>query len=217
MGLATLGPFRFRLDPHTVTWDYTITAVDVPTVGGKVVQVLGSHLGDMTVTGSFGTGGWREQARFLEAMKTLGDQQVAAQQVSRSTFQPFRFKYPPKGWDFGVYLTNYTQPGARGSVQLDNTTTAPQWQLTLFIVEGAQALKKVAQDVFIARLSAGLGWKQTEFNGPMTMADVEQALSGQSLVEYISQGMGVAPVSTTSGGGGGRVGGSGTGIGMVAQ
>jgi len=205
MGLATLGPFQFRLDPHTVSWDYEITAIDIPTIGGKVVQVLGSHLGDMKVTGSFGKGGWREQEKFLIAMKAIGDDQVNAQRVSNSTRQPMRFRYPPKGWDFGVYLTSFKQPGQFGSVQLDNTTVNLQWELTLFIVEGAQALKKVAQDVFIARLSQGLGWKQTEYNGPMTLSDVEKTLGGESVVDFISAEFGIAAntSSTASSGGGG--------------
>jgi hypothetical protein len=200
MGVATLGNHRFRLDPESVSWDFKIHAVDLPAVGGKVVQVLGTELGDMTVTGSFGVGGWREQAEFLKTMKTIGDDQVNAQRASNSTVQPFRFKYPPKGWDFAVYLTGFTAPGSSRSIQLSETIANPKWTLTLFIVEGAGTLKKVAQDVYISRLSQGMGWKQTAYNGPMTMGEVEGALNGRTLVEYISEELGIAPAQTRADG-----------------
>lgn len=189
MGVATLGSHRFRLDPESVSWDFTIHAVDIPAIGGKIVQVLGTQLGDMTVVGSFGVGGWQEQNEFLETMKTIGTRQVNLQRVSNSIEPPIRFKYPPKGWDFGVYLTGYSSMEGRGSVQLDNTIVNPKWQLTLFIVEGAGTIKKVAQDVYLARLSKGLGWKQTEYNGPLNMGQVEAALGGRNVAEYFASQM----------------------------
>jgi len=195
MGVATLGPHTFRLDPHLVSWDFSISSKEIQTIGGKVVQILGARLGDMTVAGSFGVGGWQEQARFLEEMKALGADQVATQRISNSTATPTRFTYPPLGWDFLVYLTEFSQPGAGNSVGLDNKIVAPQWQLTLFIVSDNAGLRQIAADVYLSRLVEGIGWKQTPYNGPMTFADVNTAMGGKSDNEYIAERTGLAGTS----------------------
>lgn len=171
MGLATLGNHVFRIDPSSVTWRYTLKTRDFKTVGGKVVQVFGSRIEDMTVTGSFGSGGWREQADFMEEMKKIADAQVTAGLTSHSTADPVRFRYPPKGWDFLVYLTAFKDPAGTGSIALDDRNINPKWTLTLFVVEDNTGLKQIAMDTFISRLANGLGWAQTSYNGPMTQAE----------------------------------------------
>lgn len=185
MGVATLGNHRFRIDPTSIRWDYTIKAREIQTVGGKVVQIFGANLGDMTVTGTFGTGGWQEQARFLAAMEAIGDRQA-----KNTTADPIHFRYPPKGWDFLVYLTAYAQPGASKSVRLSPEITAPQWRLTLLIVEDNSGLKQVAMDAFLARLAEGIGWKQTIYNGSMTMDEMSKVTGGQT-GEYLLKQAGI--------------------------
>lgn len=202
MGLATLGGHAFRLDPRVVSWDFSIIAVDTPTIGGKVVQVLGATLGDMTVTGSFGVGGWQEQERFLQTMKDMADSQFSKAGGKVGLSEPLIFRYPPKGWDFLVYLTGYKQPGGVGSVLLDDSVHAPEWQLTLFLVEDNAGLTKVAIDTYIARLAEGIGWKQTVYNGPMNFSDVEATLQGRTFEQYVSEQLGISPVQTSSSTGG---------------
>jgi len=165
MGLATLGSHTFRIDPSSAEWKYSVKTCDIKTVGGKVVQVFGARIEDMTITGSFGVGGWQEQAAFLEAMKTIADAQVSSALVSQSTAEPLRFLYPPKGWDFLVYLTAFSDPAGSSSVHLEDTNFAPEWSLTLFVVEDNSGLHQVASDAFIARLAAGMGWHQSVYNG----------------------------------------------------
>ena len=199
MGLATLGSFTFRLDPESVEWDYRIKYVDKKTVGGKVVQILGATFGDMRLEGSFGVGGWEEQADFLAKMKALADQQVKDASVVNSSAEPLQFRYPPKGWDFLVYLRAYTNPRGPASVRLATEEFAPRWGLTLFIVEDNTGLRKVAADRIIARLSAGLGWKQTKYNGPMDMTEVSATLAGRGIQGYLQEEFtpGFAPAAST--------------------
>ena len=189
MGVATLGGHTFRVDPTSVSWDFSVTAVDIPAVGGKIVQVLGAKLNDMVVTGSFGVGGWREQEAFLEKMKAMASSQFGMTSGLVTNGEPLRFQYPPKGWDFLVYLTQYADPrGGRRSVTLDpKTEHAPQWQLTLTIIEDNAGLTKVATDAYIARLAEGVGWKQTKFNGPMTAQEVEETMQGRTIEQYLAE------------------------------
>lgn len=178
MGLATLGDHTFRIDPTSVSWKYAVKSRDFNTVGGKVVQIFGARIEDMTVTGSFGVGGWQEQAAFLEKMKTVGTAQVTSGLNGNTPSPPLHFRYPPKGWDFLVYLTKFTDPRGPSSVHLEDTNFAPKWSLTLFVVEDNTGLQQVAMDSFISRLADGLGWKQTSYNGPLTQADVVSLVGG---------------------------------------
>jgi hypothetical protein len=125
-----LAGVQFRINPNSVKFDYTVKTRADPTIGGKVVQVFGVHLGDLVVSGEFGAGGWEEQATFLARMKALS---LAA--VADAEADPLRFMWPVRGWDFLVWLKSYTTPDGPSSVALHNTIVSPQWTLTFQIVE----------------------------------------------------------------------------------
>jgi hypothetical protein len=223
MGVASLAGQTFRLDPTSVRWDFKTKVADIPTVGGKVVQVYGTEISDMVLSGTFGTGGWREQEQFLERMKELGDKQVADVGRVRGTEDPHRFLYPPKGWDFLVYLKEFSTPdGGQRSVYHSNEIIAPRWTLTLFVVEDNSGLRKVAQDAYISRLSRGLGWKQTAYNGPLGILEMQQTLGGLTIQEYLAKEFGLGAVATGNQEGGyvgpstGSGGGGGPGIAGIA-
>jgi hypothetical protein len=199
MGNASLAGRRFRLDPTSIRWEFSPTVADQPTVGGKVVQIVGTSISDMTVTGTFGAGGWEEQVKFLERMKDLATAQVASASQSRSNSGGvIRFLYPDKNWDFKVYLKAYSNPEGSRSVAFDNKIVAPKWTLTLFIVEENTNLKRIAQDAYLARLSKGLGWRQTSYNGPMNEDELTQALEGKTVGEYLTEQFGLATDVSTA-------------------
>jgi hypothetical protein len=204
MGLATLNGVPFRLDPESIAWSYTVRTADIKTVGGRVIQVLGATIDDMRVTGSFGKGGIREQETFLSRMQDIGNEQVADAGILNSTKPPLHFVYPPKKWDFLVYLRAYTEPGSSMSVQARPENFAPRWQLTFFVVDDNAGLKTIAKDQFISRMAQGLGWnqiknvgwRQTLYNGPMTMSDVENAIGTTDVQGYIAQVYGQTQTSS---------------------
>lgn len=181
MGVGRLGSFTFRLDPESVRWEYRIKATVKRTVGGKVVQVFGTELGDMTVTGSFGVGGWREQQRMLAAMQAIGDAQARG-----DGGEPLRFLYPPRKWDFLVYLRSFTQTGAQESVEWANENFAIGWTLVLFPIEDNSGIKKVIQNDYIARLAEGIGWKQTKYNGPMSVEEMGEVMGVLQVADELS-------------------------------
>ena len=164
MGVALLGEHKFRLDPSSIQWNFTIKTNAFETVGGRVVQVYGTDTGDMQIEGSFGRGGYVEQKAFLEEMRKIGLAQ-AANAKAKTAVNPLRFLYPPKGWDFLVYLKEYRQPGGNNSVMVEPHLVDIPWSLRLFIVEDNADLTRIVVDNYIARMSIGLGWKQTTFNG----------------------------------------------------
>lgn len=169
---ATIGGVPLRINPHSVKWTFEMKVQQYETVGGRVVQIYGTEMGDMTVQGQFGNGdiakgdmeGWQEQARFAEQVKAWAE---GAQKNGR----PLRFLFPAKKWDFQVYIKAYSSPDGN-SVNLSNGIFNPKWTLTLFIVEDATGtVVGNIKDTFIDRLMHGIGWKRTAFNGPMGESD----------------------------------------------
>lgn len=187
-GLASLGGVPFRIDPTSAEWDMSVKSAEHKTLGGKVVQILGVDISDIVVKGSFG--GWKEQRHFLVRMKKVADRQIAGyvqpSGVQVEGAEPMRFLFPPRGWDFDVYLKAFTQAGS-DSVVYDLQTIAPPWQLTLWVVENKTTgtLDHASKNAIIARLSAGMGWKQTRYNGPLSYTDIEEALGGKSIEEWL--------------------------------
>lgn len=180
MGLASLGGIPFRIDPNSVTWDFQMKVVDKPMLGGKVIQVIGTRLGDMTLTGAFGfgdrakkdTAGWEEQDRFRDQVKKWAKDMAADRRAT-----PIRFLYAPKKWDFLVHVKAFSNPEGENGVVHAPEVFNPKWQLTLFVVQDRSGVVvKGIRDLYIQRLMEGVGWKQTEYNGP-TEAEVSELLS----------------------------------------
>lgn len=155
-----------RIDPNSVRWNYDSKVKTFESVGGKVIQVFGTTLGNMTIEGSFGIGGWQQQVEFLKAMKAIGVEQ-SEDNMSQHNKPPLRFTYPPKGWDFMVYLRDFSSPDGPEAVNMSPAIFNPKWTLTLFLAEDNANLTELATNAYISRLSKGIGWKQSEFNGPL--------------------------------------------------
>ena len=154
---ASLNGVPFRLNPDSISLDFMIKSSTTPTVGGLVVQVYGVEFSDLTVTGSFGSGGWQEQLQFLNRMKKLAYNQ-SVQPIGSAPPEPVLFLFPSRNYKFLVFLKSFASPQGMGVVY-DNTIVNPQWTLTFFIETDLTSgvLKKTAMDSYIARLSNGLG------------------------------------------------------------
>jgi hypothetical protein len=172
MGTASFGGWVFRIDPTSVKWDFKVRTNTTYTIGGKVVQILGTELGNIDLMGTFGRGGYQEQRRFLNAMIDVGDDQVR----NFTEDEPPRFIYPAYGWDFLCYLVSYT--GAEGqAVTYAPEIINPMWRLSLHIVEDNSGLTEATTNDFIARLARGIGWEINQYNGPGGWEGVRQFLT----------------------------------------
>ncbi len=191
--VALLGGEPFSIDPIAVTWDYRGHLVDKPMSGGKVVQVFGADIGDIKVTGRFGSmDNIETQLAFLKRMKKM-----SSTLATHPEAKAYRFFWPEQGWDFMVNLKEYNQRGGPAAQHtIDNY--APQWNLTLMPVGGTDQLKTATVTMFIERLSAGIGWRLTKYNGPATYNEVAQTLTAagvSTLDEFnrMAYGLGTAP------------------------
>ena len=190
MGTATLGypggpSIAFRLDPELVDWSWEVLTNVIETIGGRVIQVIGAQLSDLTVQGSLGQGtgqSWAHANAFLSAVTKIMEAQSADSNQQARMHPPAVFTYPPKNWRFQVYVKALTDPDGSSSVILRPGKINQRYSLTLFIVqEATAALVKAgttngvfsqkaydAVSAFMARISDGIGWHFTQYNGQAT-------------------------------------------------
>jgi hypothetical protein len=208
MSVASLGDIRLRINPSQVHWEYSVDAAVIPTVGGRVVQVYGVTLGDMTVQGLYGQKrdgvpkeSWELAEDFLKNIRRLAIEQsrpVTAAQLSGVDPTPmhrtWRFYYnddtaerrnnglPIHNWDFQVSIKSLKDIAAPSfSLAHQTGKFSYGYELTLFLhQDNTGKLSTVAKNAFIERLSSGLGWQRTPYNGHMTVADLQAYLSKNS-------------------------------------
>lgn len=185
----TLGGYRLRVNPSEMRWNFGMKVADQAAVSGKVIQILGVKISDLTLRGqyspdrSFGDReAWQQAERFRMWVK-----ETSKAYADNPSTPPIRLTYPPRGWDFEVYIKSITPYTNR----IDEIS--PMWELVLFPVgEGANTVVRGVRDLYIKRLMDGIGWKQTAYNGPMTQALVDEELGGQSVQDYVAQKTGEA-------------------------
>ncbi|MFE0490206.1 hypothetical protein [Streptomyces griseoaurantiacus] len=203
MALASLGfdggpQITFRLNPSSIDWSFDIHTTVTPTVGGRVVQITGATLRDLTVVGYLGENrragrspdrntdhagaSWRLHEAFIARCRAIMDYQSRDSTTPGKMHAPAVFNYPAHGWRTKVYLTEVADADGQASIEHRTGKFSHGYRLTMFIVQqGSDALVKAgssnslvdaAQEKaiasYIARISEGIGWRQSEYNGGIT-------------------------------------------------
>jgi hypothetical protein len=194
MGTATLGypggpSVAFRVDPDSMDWTWSVITNVVETIGGRVIQVLGARLEDLTIQGSLGqdhanaTSGesWQQAELFLATVTLIMERQSADSNQQGLMHPPAVFSYPPKNWRWNVYVKSLTDPDGSNSVILKPGKANQRYTLTLFPVLESAALvpagsvnagtsqqSQQAIAAFMARISDGVGWKANQYTGIYT-------------------------------------------------
>jgi hypothetical protein len=236
VGKATLGfpggpAIAFRIDPDSISWSFEVLTNVVETIGGRVIQIIGSQLEDLTLTGSFGQDhstpqgeSWRQAEAFLLLIQRIMDYQSQDANQQAAMHPPAVFTYPPKNWRFNVYVKNFEDADNPGtSVVLTPGKFNQRWQLTLFIVQDSSTLlvqagesngvinqqAQAAIAAYMARISDGIGWTFSQYTGLKGGADLakDQAAAAKLYPNLASQGATVGTAGGTAGsatpGGGG--------------
>lgn len=177
MGDATIGGLTFRIDPSSISLGYSIKTNVKNTVGGRVIQVLGTKIDNLTVKGSVGIGGYTEHRNLVKNMLYLAEKQLE----DRGT--PMMFTYPPEDWQFRVYLTGIKDGVGGPAISITPGKTDWGFTLTMFVVSDNANLKQAATDEFIKHFSVGIGWTPTEYNGIATYAGLVEAQSDAAAAE----------------------------------
>ena len=192
MGTATLGfpggpAVAFRIDPESIDWNFQILTNVTDTIGGRVVQVIGAYLDDLTIQGSFGQDhsqkapndeSWYQAEAFLTLIQQIMEYQSQDASQQSAMHPPAVFTYPPKNYRFSVYVKDFSDAANPGtSIVLSPGIFNQRYQLTFFIVqEASTALVQAGQSggvinqqaaaaiaAYMARLSDGIGWSYNEY------------------------------------------------------
>lgn len=98
-GLCTLTfqdtVFRFRTNPNEIWWSYELLTNIDETFGGRVMQILGTRLGDLTVTVECGGGGIDYLMQVVLMLRN-----IMSDQRNGNTA---RFTYTTRNWNLNVY------------------------------------------------------------------------------------------------------------------
>lgn len=160
-------------------WNFKINTTVIPTVAGRVVQVLGATLSDLTVTGKYGQNvkagpdgkSWRQAEAFANKIQEIQAFQSRDSREFGKMHVPAVFNYAPMNWRFQVYVKSLADSRG-GSVTHVTGRFSYDYILTLFIVDSIsddleilKGEKAAAVDKYIARISDGIGWHFSQFNG----------------------------------------------------
>lgn len=220
MGFASLGfdggpSITFRIDPSAIEWKYKVDTTVIDTVGGRVVQVLGATLEDMTVMGYYGQHrragpdgeSWKLAEAFADRIRQIQEYQSRDATEHGRMHVPATFNYSPKGWRFLVYVKALADSQG-GSVAHRIGRFSYDYALTLFIVDVISddlhvlsGAKKNAVDAYIARISDGIGWHFSQYNGQVPATPTGGLYGRKRFTD--EQGAG-QQVPTTRGGEGGE-------------
>jgi hypothetical protein len=210
MGLASIGfsdgvSTTLRIDPDSLDYKVTVNTNVEQTVAGRVIQITGSSITDVTMTGSIGedhsrgraTGGatehpgvsWKLAEEFFTRIQAMMlHQSVDSSVVGSSTKRigPATFVYSPLGLRFQCYIKSIIDPDGDGQAGVVHKVGRANYRYTLSlfpVLKGSTDLlqagqsapngpldkaKAAAIDAYINRISAGIGWRFTQYNGGAT-------------------------------------------------
>lgn len=216
MALASLGfaggpQITFRLNPSSIDWGFDIHTSVTNTVGGRVVQITGATLRDMTVTGYLGENraagasrdriddhagaSWRLHEAFIARCRAVMAYQSRDSRQHGKMHTPAVFNYPARNWRWQVYLKEVADLDGSAAIEHRTGKFSHGYKLTLFIVQGGSdslvkagssqstldAAQAKAIASYIARISEGIGWRQSEYNGGMADSEASKEFDkGQS-------------------------------------
>ncbi|MDQ1041404.1 hypothetical protein QFZ75_007906 [Streptomyces sp. V3I8] len=209
MALASLGfaggpQLTFRINPSSIDWGFDIHSSVTPTVGGRVVQITGATLRDLTVTGYLGEdrragaspdgladhagASWRLHEVFMRRCRQIMDHQSRDASRAGMMHAPAIFNYPDRDWRWQVYLKSVEDLDGSASIEHRTGKYSHGYKLTLFIVQsGSASLVTAGQNsseidgaqakaiaAYIERISEGIGWRQSQYNGGLSDADSQK-------------------------------------------
>lgn len=175
----------FPLNPASIQWGFQVNTAEFDTVGGRVIQVLGANLSDLTVQGQFGTDkgntpSWGLAESFLLSIQAMVESQSENATISGRTMKPaLTFSFPPKGWLFDVYIKSLSD--GQGGLAITHNVGKFSYDYVLtfsvlndltnasrIIGQGNDQLKQVqnaAVNQYINEIAQGIQWKVSNYNG----------------------------------------------------
>lgn len=141
---------RLRTNPNSITWSSQLITKPEDTYGGRVIQLLGTRLGDLTVTAECGLGGWAYMVKVSRFFQMLMTEQRKG--------RPAVFEYTTRHWKLNVFAT---------SVPFSDKVTdvSREFTMTFKIQEDLSgSMSQQSLSVELARLKQGIGFVKGPYN-----------------------------------------------------
>lgn len=155
---ASLDGVNFRINPSSIDWGFQIDTNVEETIGGRVVQVIGATLSDITLSGEYGEKkgyatdahhrsrelrphagnpllSWELAEAFLNRVSQMMDNQSAKANKQGALLQVLDFKFPEFGWHFGIYIKTIDDGQSDAAINHTVGNIAYKYRITLQIVE----------------------------------------------------------------------------------
>lgn len=159
MSLASLNGLSFRINPSAIQWGFSIDTNVEDTIGGRVVQVIGATLTDITLSGEYGERkgyktdakhrnmelhgrgllSWELAEQFLLRVRDMMEEQSEDSRDMGKMNPPLDFRFPEFGWHFGVYVKGIDDGQSGQAIRHTTGAFAYKYRISLFIVEERSA------------------------------------------------------------------------------
>lgn len=157
---------RFRTNPNECTWNYSLITKTDQTYGGRVVQILGTRIDDLTIKVDCGLGGWPYLVKVVTFMRDL--------MVAQRNGQTAVFEYSTRGWKLKVYAANFP-------FQDQFTATTRELTLNFKVQEDISGI--ISSSTISAALQTytnGIGWERNQYNDFFYAPNSDQGLIGNN-------------------------------------
>jgi hypothetical protein len=144
--------WRFRTNPNTITWSYSLVTNTDQTYGGRVIQILATKIDDLIVRVECGNGGWAYNEALVLFIRDL----LVSQRNPMAP--PATFEYTTRNWKFNVY-------GLSIPFQDQVTATVRELELHFKVQEDVSGVVSGAiLDATLAQMQDGIGFTRNQYN-----------------------------------------------------
>ena len=182
--LSFLGrTWRFRTNPNSIQWSYTLNTHVEQTYGGRVVQLLSTKIDDLVVKVECGNGGWSYNIGLVLFLRDL----MVNQRDPLGA--PAIFEYTTRNWKFNVYAL---------SIPFQDQVTATVRELELHFKVQEDVTGVVSGAILaatLATLQEGVGWTRNKYNAGSMYVGTPQGNTANA--ESGPVGVGQAGASTS--------------------
>lgn len=179
---------ELAISPESISYSYNMGYNSQDTKGGRVIQVLSQSIGDMTIQGKV-IPKYTNYGERYETMKNI-EAKVRSIMTTHTTMKkdsngneyvsgtPVNFSFTPEGWSGKVWLKSF------GNVQYSINDNVFSYSMTMQVVKGFDALKKVGAISALERLS-DVNWVRDSYH--MTGGNKEEEVK-KMLQELFASG-----------------------------
>lgn len=159
---------RFRTNPNEFNWNYEISKRIDSTYGGRVVQLLGTKIGDFSIKADCGAGRWEYMNQVSNFVRDI--------MINQRNGTPATFEYTTRGWRLNVYVVS--MPFADSVEEV-----AREFEIQMKVQEDVSGvMSRNSLSAELSRLKDGVAFQRTKYNDPtqdQSVSDQEQGLGAE--------------------------------------